>query len=336
MGYRAEKLKAERKMRVVKTVTACIVLVAILSLCVVSAFIPPKTWKYHVGKPKIDKRNTGELRVHFIDVGQGDSALIEFPDGKVALVDGGDESGTSAEAVLRFMNALKIKKIDYLIASHADADHCGALDAVLECKEVFNAYLPAVNVEKSGQAYKEFYQELLEENCSKVYSSREISLSNRNCATPYTFEFIYPYSIYADEEYAEENTATDNNRLSSVLWLDYMGVSVLLTGDAPFATEVDLMADDKLGVFNAKGVHLSNTEILKIAHHGSKDSTSLEFLKYLNAETAIISCGKNNLYGHPSDAVCENLKTLGVKTYRTDECGTVTVTIAANGKYSVS
>ena len=123
--------------------------------------------------------------------------------------------------------------------------------------------------------------------------------------------------------------------MSSVLWLDYKGVSALFTGDAPFATEEKLLRDDRLGLLTPLGVTLSETEILKVSHHGSADSTSLAFLEYLQTETAILSYGKNNLYGHPSKEVCENLERADVTAYSTEGCGAVVITIEPSGKYTV-
>ena len=329
MGYQAEKEKVESKLKRVKTVVLCVTLAALLFLCVFSAFVPPDTWKYHVGKPRIAKIGEGELRIHFIDVGQGDCQLIEFPDGKVALIDGGDGRESTETTVLRYLNALKIDTIDYLVVSHDDADHCGALDKILEQKKILNAYLPATKPENSNSEYAQFFARLLEEACTLQYSKSYLDLGNQESENGYSFVFLYPNLVDADT--AQE----DDNENSAVLWLDYQGVSALFTGDAPFSTEGALMRDDRLGLYEFLGVELTSTEILKVAHHGSADGTSAEFLEYLRVETAIVSCAKNNLYGHPSDKVTTNLRNAGVDSYVTAERGTVVVTIRADGSYSV-
>lgn len=336
MGYQAEKNKIERKIRIVKTATLCVLLAALLGLCIFSAFVPPDTWKYHVGKPDIARRKDGELRIHFLDVGQGDATLLELPDGKTVLIDGGDDRESTETAILRYMNALEIDTIDHLVVTHADGDHCGSLDRILQCKEVLNAYLPAVKPENASATYAGFYAQLLEETCTRQFSSRAISLGNSGGEYPYELSFLYPYTSETNEEAAEGNAYADDNELSSVLWLDYRGVSALFTGDAPLATENVLMRDDGMGLFENRGVRLQSTEILKVSHHGSADATSLRFLQYLGVETAVISCGKNNLYGHPTLTVRENLKSAGVTAYRTDEQGTVVITITNAGKYAVT
>jgi beta-lactamase superfamily II metal-dependent hydrolase len=330
MSYQAEKRKIEEKIKRIKTVVLCVLLAALLSLCIFSAFVPPDTWKYHVGKPSVSKRNEGELRIHFLDVGQGDCTLIEFPDGKAALIDGGDGRERTETSVMRYLNALEIDVIDYLIVTHADGDHCGSLDKILEHKTVLNAYLPTANPEKGGAEYAEFYEKLLEEDCSKKHSFRYLSLGTE----AYTFTFLYPYSLEASK--GMEELEADDNANSAVLWLDYLGVSALFTGDAPFETEELLMLDHKAGLFDHCGVALKSTEILKVAHHGSRDATSFEFLKYLGVKTAVISCGKDNVYGHPSEEAQENLKYAKAAVYRTDEQGTVMITIHPSGEYSIS
>ncbi len=336
MGYRQKKQQVERRIRIVKRMFGCIIATIIVAVCAFSAFYPPKTWKYYLNMPDLGARGYGEARIHFLDVGQGDSVLIELPDGKVALIDGGNGSQDAANAVLRHLNGLHIDTIDYLVVTHADADHCGSLDLVLEYKTVLNAYLPAVSVEEMGTEYAEFYAALLkEEGCARVYSSISVSLSNTNGLFPYTFQFLYPYTIDAKEEGLEENAKKDSNSLSSVLWFDYKGISALLTGDAPAATEEKLVWADGKGFLQPYGVDLRSTEILKVAHHGSSGSTSLAFLQYLRAKTAVISCGRNNSYGHPNDEVLQNLEAVGATAYRTDELGTVVVSIQPSGSYNV-
>ena len=331
MSYQAEKKKIELKMQRIKGIMMCVLLVVLLGLCIFSAFVPPDTWKYHVGKPTLTKRKEGELRMHFLYVGQGDAILIELPDGKVALVDGGDNRESTELVVMRYLNALGIDTIDYLVATHTDADHCGSLDAVVAHKKILNAYLPTTKPENAGKEYASLYANLLEEECAMHFNQRYRKMGNAEGENSYIFTFVYPYSsALSDGELPD-----DPNMESAVLWLDYRGVSTLLTGDAPYAVEGFLMREDRLGMFENTGVELSSTEILKVSHHGSGDATGYDFLEYLHAETAIISCGKNNIYGHPTSGVLNHLSTAGVTTYRTDELGSIVVTISADGSYTV-
>ena len=322
MGYRAEKNKIEKKIRIIRIIALCIAFLVVAGLCVFSAFVPPKTWKYYVAKPKLDERGDGELRIHFIDVGQGDATLIELPDGKVALLDGGDTYETTATAILRYLNALDIDVIDYLFVSHTDSDHCGSLATVLQHKTILNAYLPAANLKYVSTAYAEFYETMLEEECHYEYAMRGLTLKAETAA--YTLSFVYPYSIEAEANMQSDGTD------SSVLWLDYKGVNALFMADADMDVEEKLMRDDRLGAL--RDIDLTDTEILKVGHHGSKYSTSLPFLQYCGIEWGVISCGKNNPYGHPTQEVLSALSTAGVQYARTDLDGSVVFTIDANGK----
>lgn len=329
MGYRAEKLIIEGKIKYIKRILLAVVLVLLLGLCVFSAFVPASTWKYHVGKPKVGKRAAGELRIHFLDVGQADCSIIELPDGKTMLVDGGDGSSASVKTILRYLNALKIDVIDYLLVSHADSDHCGGVNEVLKCKTVRQAYIP--NVEPTiNTEYAECYAALLKEGCRVEFASRNVHISTEG-EKGYTISFLYPYTLDSDEETSDEVV----NESSAVFWLDYQGVSALFMGDADMETETTLCSDDSLGLFASRGVDLTETEILKVGHHGSKYSSSEDFLEYLNVETAIISCGKNNAYGHPAVETLDRLQSVFAEIYRTDKDGHLSITIKKSGEYFV-
>lgn len=324
MGYRAEKEKIEAQIRKIKLIVFCIGLAILLALCIFSAFCAPSTWKYYLKKPKVSHRGEGELRLHFIDVGQGDSILLELPDGKVALIDGGTPTSASEKAILRHLNALKIKTIDYLIVSHSDEDHCGGLKRVLECKTVLNAYLPATKPQNAGETYQAFYQQLLEEDCALHYAKRGLTVGNDD----YRLTFLSPYQEQVDNLGAYEET-------SSILWLDYQGLNALFTGDADAADEEILVRDAQLGLFENLDVDLSSVEVLKVSHHGSAYSSSLSFLEYLNLDIAVVSCGKNNPYGHPSEEALKNLATVGADLFRTDIDGTVVMTLKPNAGIGV-
>ena len=322
MGYRELKKIADDKMKRVKRICLAVFVALTLVLLVFSSFYPPESWKYYFHCPDVGYRQNGEMRVHFIDVGQGDCILIELPDGKIMLVDGGDRGAKTEKTVLRYLNALKIDVIDYLLITHAANDHCGAIGEVVRMKKVLNAYLPASYDITSG-SYAEAYVELSRGNCQLLESNRTIRLSQSG-KFPYTLSFLYPYT---------ENEEGEENENSAVFWLDYQGVSFLFTGDAPKEVEETLLRDDGLGLLEGSGAQLSSTEILKVSHHGSAGASSLEFLSYLNLQTAVISCGKDNAYGHPNELVLEKLNLLGVDVYRTDESGHILVTVSQDGQY---
>ena len=323
MSYQADKTKADKKWKKFKGLVIGVVACLIIASIVFAAFFPPETWKYYVALPDVSKRKEGELRIHFLDVGQGDSTIIELPDGKVMLLDGGNSN--ASKTILRYLNALDIDTIDYLVISHADSDHCGGLDTVVKNKKIRTAYIPPTYPSVNTQ-YAELYSALMEEGCKIIPSSMKEAL--KDSESSYTLAFLYPYS----EDVKEENwTATDTNDSSSVLWLDYGGISALFAGDCSASIESELIRRDKLGVFSTLGVELNNTEILKVSHHGSKDSTSLKFVQHLNVQTAMISCGENNSYNHPSNEAIANLESVKAKVFRTDKQGHLMVTIKEGG-----
>ena len=326
MGYRTEKEKIEKSLRKIKVIALCAVLALVLGICVFSAFYPPAIWKYYVKKPNVPKRADGEMRIHFLDVGQGDCTVIELPDGKVALIDAGNATEQTAEKILRYLNALKIKTIDYLVVTHTDTDHCGSMRKVVEQKEVLNAYLPATKPENEDDLYAGLYQALLEENCAMHYALHgDISDADAD----YTLTFLYPHTnAVEDVDYYKGE--------SSVLWLDYMGSSAIFMGDESEATENLLMQEDQLGLLDNSPVDLQSTEILKVGHHGSAEATSLEFLQHLNVRTAVISCGENNMYGHPADKVLENLNSVKAGVLRTDEKGSIIISVKGKDGYGVT
>ena len=332
MGYRAEKIKVEKKIRILKLVLLGILLVCILGLCIFSVFVPPNTWKYRIKTPNVRARADGEMRIHFLDVGQGDSTLIELPDGKIMLIDGGDGSAEATKSILRYLYALDIGYLDYLVVSHADSDHCGGLTEILKNKDVGVVYLPPSNP-ITDNAYAKFYATMLEKGCKHAYSSRDIVEFGQTEATteyPYTMSFLYPYSQTVLDVTTGELVPEDENENSSVIWLDYHGVSALFTGDMNAAMELKLLRDSELGLLDDRELALDSTEILKVAHHGSNDASSKEFLEHLGVKTAVISCGMGNAYGHPAHETLGRLSAVGAETYRTDLDEHVMITVSAD------
>lgn len=330
MNYAEEKEIVEKKWKLWKRVALIAVSVLLLSLCVFSCFVPADTWKYHFSLPKIRARADGELRMHFLDVGEGDCSLIEFPDGKVMLVDGGDGAESTATTILRYLNALKIKTIDYVLLTHSDADHCGGLDTVLKQKEVKTVYAQKVSPTIHDE-YAEFYDAVLEENCEIELLSRGAEIVSTRSDCPYTFRVLLPYT--KDLEDVEE-IKTDTNAFSTAFWLDYYGTSAFFAADIPESCEKRLVQDSKFGLLDVYGVDLTSTEILKVAHHGSASSSSAEFLSHLGVKTAVISCARTNLYGHPAEETCRRLQEVGAQEYRTYD-GHVMITARKNGEYTV-
>ena len=322
MGYQAEKGKVDKRIKIIKICALFFAVVILGGLCIFSFWCPAETWKYGFALPETGTREVHEMRVHFLDVGQGDCEIVELPDGKILLIDGGGDEGCETE-IMRYLNALRIDTIDYLVLTHADADHCNGLLPVVEYKKVKRVFLPLADASKN-EAYAALYAEIIKKGCSWEYAARSINLSVEG-EISYTLRFLYPYTLQTE-------TGVSDNEASAVIWLDYLGASVLFAGDAPISTEEKLIRDDKLGIL-PKRVALRDTELLKVAHHGSSNSTSEAFLRYLGVKQAVISCGKNNPYAFPTKQVLSALSAQGVEVYRTDESGHLVWTVLPTGDY---
>jgi competence protein ComEC len=329
MNYYEKKLAEERKKKKIGAIALAIMIFLVLVFSVFSLFVPEESWKYYLGLPKLSARQDGELRIHFLDVGQADSTLVEFPDGKTLLIDGGDVDG--AEKVLRYLNALKIKRLDYLLLTHTDTDHCGSLAEVVKYKEIGTAILPYIPLDYEGKAaFENFSEALAKSDAETKQAKRYFSFGSDDENYPYEFSILFPYSAESggNDKYKE-------NELSTISWLDYQGVNALFCGDTNADVLEKLCLEDGLGVFSKKGIDLKSIEILKYPHHGGADGATKEILQYFNVQTSIISCGRNNYYGHPSSETLSLLANSGVDVYRTDKQGDIRLTVLPNGSYNV-
>jgi beta-lactamase superfamily II metal-dependent hydrolase len=256
--------------------------------------------------PTADAAATKELKVHFIDVGQGDAILIQSPVGKTMLVDGGPKS--AGKHVVDFLKAKGIKKLDYVVATHPDADHIGGLIEVLNTFNVTN-FIDSGYVHTS-QTYYELLT-LIDKKNIKFTVAEELE------KIPLDPKMVIRV-LYADEN------AKDSNDATIVLKATFNKVSFLLMGDADTAIEDYIR--DKYDV---------SATVLKNGHHGSNTSSSAAFISSVKPSVAILSYGKNNSYGHPNAAIEARLKNARAKIYKTAvDCD---ITVTTDGvKHSVS
>lgn len=235
------------------------------------------------------------LTVHFLDVGQGLSILCES-DGRFLLYDGGDSDTSSF--VVSYLKKQGVETLDYVIASHYDADHLSGLIGAL------NAFQVGIVIGPDYAHSSKLYQSFL----SKV-SEVGRTVEHPGAGDEYTFgnsrfEILGPTRI-----------VDDSNDNSIVIKLSLGDTSYIFAGDAEHGEESDMVRS---------GADLS-CDVLSVGHHGSASSTSWDFLQKTLPEYAVISCGVNNHYGHPDADTIEKLQSIDAKIYRTDEQGTVTV-----------
>ena len=231
--------------------------------------------------------------VHFIDVGQGDSTLI-LCDGKAMLIDGGDKSASST--VYTYLKKQGLSYLDYVICTHPDADHVGGLSGALEQATAGTVFCPVDSYD--SQAFNNFKTRVEAQGKKLVKPDVDSTFSLGSA----TVTVLAPRADYKD-----------NNNQSIVLRVVYGNTSFLFTGDAEHDSEA-AMCD--------AGVLLKST-VLKVGHHGSETSTSIRFLGEVMPEYAVISCGKDNKYGHPTEQTLSRLRQAGATVFRTDLQGDI-------------
>ncbi|MGB4372599.1 MAG: MBL fold metallo-hydrolase [Halanaerobiales bacterium] len=240
---------------------------------------------------------SGELIIHYLDLGQADSILLELPNNEIMLIDAGNNS--DGQKLVNYLREQGIDTIDYLIGTHPHADHIGGLDDVIENFVIGRIYMPEVI-----HTTKTFEDVLLavQRKGKKITPARtEVSIIDDPVLQIY---FLSPIS----------NNYKDLNHYSAVVKVDFLDKSFLFTGDAEKINEEEMI--EKYGV-------KLKSHILKVGHHGSNTSTSEEFIEKVVPDYAVISVGKDNSYGHPSALVIQRLQNHGVKIYRTDLQGTI-------------
>lgn len=234
-----------------------------------------------------------DMEVHFIDVGQGDATLVKA-DGRYMLIDAGDNS--QGTAVQNYLKKQGVEKLDYLVLTHTDADHIGGADVVITKFDVETLFIG--DFEKDNKTYEELINAI--EYKGLKYSTpavgNEYELGNAS------FTIVAPNTTYDDP-----------NNSSIALLLKNGEDSFLFTGDCEEEAEMDILAN---------GLDI-DCDVYKVGHHGSKTASSKEFLKAITPTYGVISCAEGNSYGHPHAEVLNNLRSMNVKVFRTDEQGSI-------------
>jgi len=255
-----------------------------------------------------------ETTIAFLDVGQGDCAVISTPEKKTYLIDGGGKFGkefgenVGKYTVVPYLEYLGADSLDGVFLSHPDKDHMLGLLETLEmipAKALYVSDYPFVETEDI-----QLLKEIVEKNKVPLYTVKTGDGDEG-------FSCLYPNEVFFDG---------DDNHGSMVLKYHYGGVDVLFTGDISAEDEALLVTEE---------ADIS-ADILKVSHHGSRYSSSDKFLQAVQPETAIISCGEDNMYGHPHEEALNRLYDAGTEDiYRTDTDGSVLVRIRKNGTYTV-
>lgn len=238
-----------------------------------------------------------QVIVNFIDVGQGDAILIRTSAGGVIMIDGGQEMA-GRRNVVPFLQETNVKRINLMIATHPHSDHIGGLIPVLEKIPVDQVYADAqVHTTRTYERFLTLIDQL-DIPFYQVKAGMEVSIPGID-----RFVFLHP----------QENFINGLNNNSVVVWMEVGETTFLFTGDIEKPVEMLLVGKNSL----------PQAKVLKVAHHGSKTSSTLEFLERVQPEIAVIMVGEDNAYSHPDLKTLVNLT--GVEVYRTDYQGTITI-----------
>lgn len=282
--------------------------------------------------------------IHFIDVGQGDAILVRTPQGKHMLVDGGgtisfrkpgeewkersDPYEVGKKLLVPLLKQRGVQRIDVLVVSHQDADHIGGLQAVVEQIPVRTVLMNGTW--KGNETSRKLFETAIGKGAKIVTAAdgRHFPLDR------YTQISI----LTAQQGKAPMRLAEEQNGESVVLLMQMRDVRFLFTGDMRSADEASLIASRSTdhsmasdGAAGGSGGRIVPLDVLKIAHHGSKTSTSEEWLAYWQPKMSVISVGLKNSYGHPNPGVMERLERSGTEILRTDRDGEVVFTVTEKG-----
>lgn len=335
-------------------------LIAIVAIVVTAAII---VGALYVVKPEWFRGpmpESGQLVVYYIDVGQGDCIYIAFPDGTDMLIDCGSEKGrkeyeTSAISDLKELNP--DGKIDRVMATHSDKDHVSYLDEVLSVFQVNYIYMPNIRP-KSGKSVKingrDVMVDSLDESKLEMFTDEDTidtdsyaeffiaALSEPNCnitlnidkyeirGQDYTFTFYClsqkEWDIRSLKDKNGDPNAIQINAVSPIGILEYAGRRLVFTGDSNESNEE----------YYCETYPYVDCDVLKVAHHGSRTSSSKDFLQHVKCEYAVISTSGES-YGHPAQETLDRLKANGIqKIHRTDKCGNVVLTVSHTGEMAFS
>ena len=300
-NFKKEKVTAQTLMSRLAALALAAALALGLVGCDTSSIVPggsgdvmPNPAASQTGTTPSDGQDAA-FQMHFIDVGQALSVLVEC-DGQSMLYDGGNVDDGSL--VVSYLQNQGVEQLEYVFCSHAHEDHVGGLAAALAYFPAYHVYSPVT--EASTKCFKDFVKYTQQQNLQVEVPA----VGTQWALGSATVTLLGPVTQYSE-----------TNNTSLVLRIDYGVTSFLLTGDMENTAETDLVNS---------GANLK-ADVLQVGHHGSSTSTSYLFLNAVLPEMGVISCGTGNKYGHPHEETLSILRDAKVDVYRTDLQGTITI-----------
>lgn len=249
--------------------------------------------KQEIYQEEEPQKNVDFLKIHYLDVGQGDSTFIELPNQQTILIDGAEAK--EKNKIIDYISSLNYTKIDYLIATHPHTDHIGGLPSIIEYFDIGKIYMPkAVSTSKT---YETLLNTIIAKNLKITTAKKDLIVLDEDNLQ---IKFLSP----------KEKDYQELNNYSAVLKITYLNHHFLFMGDAEELVEEEITDDVK-------------SDMVKVGHHGSKTSSSLTFVNRVNPLYAIISVGDKNQYHHPSQEIIQRWQQVGAKVLQTNEYGTI-------------
>lgn len=325
------KKKLSKKAVISIIVTVVIAVLAVATI-ILNAFIPVRYLSaYTVGK---NRNVSGELRITYVDAGFGDCTLLELPDGKVALIDGGDGGYHNTLKLLKTLNSCGVNQIDYLVCTSVKKEHCGGLAEIVKLKTVKTVYLPYCYNERITDEYYAFKQAIKENKVVEQIAC----VGNGFYGDDYFFAFLSP-SNYSNplSEYTAMNSNPNKaniDNVSAVCWLECFGKKFVFSSDARSDALERVIADYDLYKelnaeycpFNGWSVDLDECDVATVEGHGGEDNACSKWWSLLKPRYAIVSVGLN-YGGYPSALSLSNPTGVDARVYLTSESGNVQIKV---------
>lgn len=341
---RRRKIKKHTASKIIIAVVVILLIVAI-ALGIFYAVAPEefnalkeKLFPSEPSSPGTKPTLEGTLEMTVIDIGQGDCIFLQFPDGQTMIMDAGSTKGGSYTSIQEHLALRAVEYLDYVFITHTDQDHIKYLPDLFKEYDVRNVYMPYL---QEGDITTDIWTETYEAIQNETYIDEEGNIAN--CQVHYNVgdyvvsgkDWEMNCHSYLEDDYPILKNADGHkkNAVSPVCFLEYADRIIVLTGDSNDENEPYLL---KRGVLNV------DADILKVAHHGARSSTSQEFLDAVDCEYAIISYGEDNTYQHPHSELMQRLENYADRTadndyngykyvYETPKDGNVSVYVDGNG-----